>query len=201
MKVVLFCGGAGMRLRDYSEKIPKPLVEVGPRPILWHLMSYYARYGHTDFVLCLGHGGAAIKEYFLKYDECASNDFVLSEGGRKIELLSRDIDTWRITFVDTGLHATIGQRLMAVREHVAGDEMFLANYSDGLSDVELDGYVDYFRERGKIACFLSVAAPCRSWRRWAARSCGSTGASSSSAARSSTTSRRARTWCWSRSTA
>ena len=159
MKVVLFCGGAGMRLRDYSEKIPKPLVEVGPRPILWHLMSYYARYGHTDFVLCLGHGGAAIKDYFLKYDECASNDFVLSEGGRRIELLSRDIDTWRITFVDTGLHATIGQRLRAVREHVAGDEMFLANYSDGLSDVELDGYVDYFRERGKIACFLSVAAP------------------------------------------
>jgi len=81
MKVVLFCGGAGMRLRDYSEKIPKPLVEVGPRPILWHLMSYYARYGHTDFVLCLGHGGAAIKDYFLKYDECASNDFVRPRAG------------------------------------------------------------------------------------------------------------------------
>jgi glucose-1-phosphate cytidylyltransferase len=159
MKVVLFCGGAGMRLRDYSERIPKPLVEVGPRPILWHLMSYYARYGHSDFILCLGHGGNAIKEYFLKYDECASNDFVFSQGGRKIDLLSRDIDGWRITFVDTGLQSTIGQRLRAVRAHLEGEDAFLANYSDGLSDLDLDAYLEYFASRGKIACFLSVAAP------------------------------------------
>lgn len=159
MKVVLFCGGQGMRLRDYSDRIPKPLVEVGPRPILWHLMSYYAHYGHKDFVLCLGHGASAIKEYFLRYDECVSNDFVLSEGGRKIELLKRDIEDWRITFVDTGLNTCIGERLRAVRPYLADEPVFLANYADGLSDLNLDAYLDYFNERKKIALFLSVAAP------------------------------------------
>jgi len=102
MKVVLFCGGLGMRLRDYSEHIPKPLVEIGPRPILWHLMRYYAHHGHKEFILCLGHGASAIKRYFQNYDETISNDFVLSEGGQKIELLRRDIQDWKITFADTG---------------------------------------------------------------------------------------------------
>jgi glucose-1-phosphate cytidylyltransferase len=159
MKVVLFCGGLGMRLRDYSDRIPKPLVDVGPRPILWHLMSYYSHYGHKEFILCLGHGANAIKEYFLRYDECVSNDFVLSEGGRKVELLGRDIQDWRITFVDTGLNACIGERLRAVRPHLGDDAVFLANYADGLSDLDLDSYLEYFQRRQKIALFLSVAAP------------------------------------------
>ena len=102
MKVVLFCGGQGMRLREFSERIPKPLVDLGPRPILWHLMNYYAHFGHKDFILCLGYGAEAIKKYFLEYDECVSNDFILSEGGRRIELLKRDIDDWRITCAYTG---------------------------------------------------------------------------------------------------
>ena len=85
MKVVLFCGGLGTRLRDYSEQIPKPLVEIGARPILWHLMRYYAHFGHKDFILCLGYKGDSIKRYFLDYDETASNDFVMSEGGKKID--------------------------------------------------------------------------------------------------------------------
>jgi glucose-1-phosphate cytidylyltransferase len=159
MKVVLFCGGQGMRLRDYSERIPKPLVEIGPRPILWHLMNYYAHFGHKDFILCLGHGANAIKDYFLKYDECVSNDFVLSEGGRRIDLLKRDIHDWRITFVDTGLDSNVGQRLRFVRPHLEGEEVFLANYADGLSDLDLGSYVDRFRARRKIACFVSVAVP------------------------------------------
>src|SRR5215510_6443024 len=159
MKVVLFCGGMGMRLRDYSDQLPKPLVPIGPRPIIWYLMSYYARFGHKDFILCLGYRGLAIKEYFLKYDETVSNDFVLSEGGKHIELLRRDIADWRITFVDTGQRASIGERLRAVRPHLAGEELFLANYSDGLSDLDLDAFLDYVRRRGKIAPFLSVAAP------------------------------------------
>ena len=133
MKVVLFCGGLGMRLREYSDVIPKPLVEVGTRPILWHLMKYYAHFGHKDFILCLGHGAAAIKSFFLKYDECAFNDFVYAKGGRNVELLRKDIDDWRITFVDTGVHSNIGERLMRVRSYVEGEEMFLANYADGLS--------------------------------------------------------------------
>ena len=94
MKVVLFCGGMGMRLRDYSAQIPKPLVEVGQRPVMWHLMRYYAHFGHKEFILCLGHGAAKIKEYFLNYNECTANDFVLSEGGKTIELLNTDIHDW-----------------------------------------------------------------------------------------------------------
>jgi glucose-1-phosphate cytidylyltransferase len=159
MKVVLFCGGMGTRLRDYSEQIPKPLVTVGARPILWHLMKYYAHFGHKDFVLCLGHGANSIKEFFLKYDECLSNDFVLSAGGRHIELLHKDIDDWRITFVDTGLHSNIGQRLAMVRPHLAKEEMFLANYADGLSDLDLARYVDRFRKGNAVAAFITVPAP------------------------------------------
>lgn len=104
MKVVLFCGGLGMRLRDYSESIPKPLVPVGYRPILWHVMRYYAHFGHKDFILCLGYKADSIKQYFLKYDETVSNDFIMSEGGRKVDLLASDIHDWKITFVDTGLN-------------------------------------------------------------------------------------------------
>src|SRR4029453_3049129 len=101
MKVVLFCGGRGMRMREYSEQIPKPLVPVGPRPIMWHLMRYYAHYGHKEFILCLGHRGNAIKDNFLNYDETVSNDFVYAESGKKIDVLQHDISDWKITFVDT----------------------------------------------------------------------------------------------------
>ena len=123
MKVVLFCGGLGTRLREHSDTIPKPLVNVGHRPILWHLMRYYAHFGHKDFILCLGYRGDLIREYFLNYNECLSNDFVLADGGKKIELLTRDLDDWRITFVDTGLQSNIGQRLQRVRKHL-GDVEF-----------------------------------------------------------------------------
>jgi glucose-1-phosphate cytidylyltransferase len=159
MKVVLFCGGMGTRLRDYSENVPKPLVPIGSRPILWHLMKYYAHFGHKEFILCLGHGGAAIKEYFLKYDECASNDFVLHGSGRRVELLHTDIDDWRVTFVDTGLQSNVGQRLAVVRPLLGREEMFLANYADGLTDMNLDEYVELFRRRDKVACFMSVPVP------------------------------------------
>ena len=104
MKVVLFCGGLGLRIRDYADDVPKPMVTIGYRPILWHVMSYYAHFGHKDFVLCLGHRGDVIKNYFLNYSECVSNDFTLSEGGKKLELMASDIHDWKITFVDTGLH-------------------------------------------------------------------------------------------------
>lgn len=159
MKVVLFCGGQGMRLRGYSDEIPKPLVQVGSRPILWHLMKYYAHFGHKDFILCLGHGAAAIKKFFLEYDETATNDFVFSKGGQSIELLGKDIDDWTITFVDTGAHSNVGERLRRVKPFVESDEVFLANYADGLSDLNLNEYVDAFLARKKTACFLSVAAP------------------------------------------
>jgi glucose-1-phosphate cytidylyltransferase len=119
-------------------------------------MKYYAYYGHTDFILCLGYKGDQIKEYFLNYDECLSNDFVLSQGGRRVELLRKDIDNWRITFVDTGTSAKVGERLKAVEPFLRGEEAFMANYSDGLTDFHLPTLIDEFDRRKCIGTFLTV---------------------------------------------
>ena len=155
MKVVLFCGGLGTRMRDYSESIPKPMVTIGYRPILWHVMKYYAHYGHKDFILCLGYKADMIKSYFLNYNEWLSNDFTLSNGGN-LQLFNRDIQDWKITFVDTGLTANIGQRFKAVEEYLDEEEVFLANYSDGLTDLHLPTYIDHFYKQDKIGSFLCV---------------------------------------------
>lgn len=156
MKVVLFCGGQGMRIREYSDQIPKPMVPIGYRPILWHVMKYYASFGHKDFILCLGFKADVIKDYFLNYDECLSNDFVLRGDQKSPQLLSSDIHDWTITLVDTGMTANIGQRLMKVREHLEGEEAFLANYSDGLSDLPLPSLISDFEQQEAIASFVSV---------------------------------------------
>jgi glucose-1-phosphate cytidylyltransferase len=156
MKVVLFCGGLGLRLRDYADHIPKPMVAIGYRPILWHVMKYFAHYGYKDFILCLGYRGDLIKQYFLEYNECLSNDFVFSKGGKHLELANSDIHDWKITFADTGLRSNIGQRLIAVEKYLADEELFLANYTDGLTDLDLPSYLDFARQRNRIATFLSV---------------------------------------------
>jgi glucose-1-phosphate cytidylyltransferase len=156
MKVVLFCGGLGMRLREYSETIPKPMVNIGYRPILWNVMKYYAHYGHKDFILCLGFGADYVKNYFLNYNECISNDFVLSQGGKSLHLFNSDIDDWKITFADTGTTSNIGQRLKAAQKYLEGEEIFLANYSDGLTDLPLDDQIDHFKRERKVASFLCV---------------------------------------------
>ncbi|HVO45956.1 MAG TPA: sugar phosphate nucleotidyltransferase [Steroidobacteraceae bacterium] len=159
MKVVLFCGGLGTRLREHSDTIPKPLVNIGYRPILWHLMRYYAHFGHKDFILCLGYRGDLIREYFLNYDETMTNDFTISECGssaRKVDVHTRDTEGWNITFVDTGLHSNIGQRLMRARQYLKGEPAFLANYADGLSDVPLDRMIAEFQSRDVVANFASV---------------------------------------------
>ncbi len=156
MKVVLFCGGLGLRLREFSEHLPKPMVNIGYRPILWHIMKYYACYGHKDFILCLGFGADVIKNYFLSYDECLSNDFVLSKGGKSLQLFNSDIDEWNITLADTGINSNIGQRLKAVEKYLGDDEVFLANYSDGLTDLPLDAQIEHFNQEKKVASFLCV---------------------------------------------
>lgn len=155
MKVVLFCGGLGLRIRD-AEDIPKPMVQIGYRPVLWHVMKYYAHFGHKDFILCLGYRADAVKNYFLNYNECVSNDFVLSGGGKKVELFNSDIHDWRITFADTGINSNIGQRLKAVEKHLEGEEEFLANYSDGLTDLRFPEQLEHFHQHGKLASFLCV---------------------------------------------
>ena len=145
-----------MRLREYSETLPKPMVEIGTRPLLWHIMKYYASFGHKEFILCLGYKGDFIKKYFLNYNEWLSNNFVLSNGGKDVKMLNTDTQDWKITFVDTGLHSNIGQRLRAAEEYLDGEETFLANYSDGLTDLPLPDYIDQFLKSKKIACFLAV---------------------------------------------
>jgi len=156
MKVVLFCGGLGTRLKEHSDTIPKPMVEIGYRPLMWHLMRYYAHFGCKEFILCLGYRGDYIKKYFLNYVEWLSNDFEMRKGGKEIKLYNNDIDDWTISFVDTGLQSNIGQRLMAVKEHLAGEDIFMANYTDGLCDLDLNWYLDYFCRSGKVGSFLSV---------------------------------------------
>ena len=162
VKVVLFCGGLGTRLREYSDAVPKPMVNIGNRPVLWHVMKYYAHYGHKDFILCLGYKADVIKDYFLNYNEWVSNDFVLTDGGREMQLLGTDIDDWTITFVDTGLNASIGERLKAVEPYLRGEDVFLANYSDGLSDLPLPAYIERFHRSDKVASFLAVHST-QSW--------------------------------------
>jgi glucose-1-phosphate cytidylyltransferase len=156
MKVVLFCGGLGLRIRSSDDSAPKPMVPIGDRPVLWHVMRYYAHFGHTEFVLCLGYGARSVKDYFLDYQETHSNDFVLSKGGESVELLSTDISEWRITFVDTGIDTAIGERLRRVRRHLDDDEVFLANYGDVLTDAPLDRVVDRLLETDAVGSLLAV---------------------------------------------
>ena len=156
MKVVLFCGGLGTRLREHSETIPKPLVNIGVRPIIWHLMRYYAHFGHKDFVLALGYRGEMVRDYFLNYQESLSNDFTLSDGGRRVELHRSDVQDWKITFVDTGLHSNIGDRLLRVRKYLEDEPAFLANYSDGLSNVPIDRMIADFESKAVVAMFAGV---------------------------------------------
>ena len=173
MKVVLFCGGQGLRLREYSEAVPKPMVPVGYRPVLWHIMKYYAHFGHKDFILALGHQADVVKRYFLNYDETVTNDFVLNPASqrnarrnddlptnRRVQLITDDTSDWTITFVDTGLRANIGERLAAVRPYLGNDEVFLANYADGLSDLPLPRVINHASEAhdryGSLATFMKV---------------------------------------------
>jgi glucose-1-phosphate cytidylyltransferase len=156
VKVVIFCGGQGLRMPEASQALPKPMIPIGNRPVLWHVMKYYAHFGFTDFVLCLGYKADAIKQFFLTYSEAMANDFVLSNGGANIHLLKTDIHNWNITFVDTGMRASIGERLRAVRHLLTDDDVFLANYGDTLTDADLPAMITHAREADVAASFLAV---------------------------------------------
>jgi glucose-1-phosphate cytidylyltransferase len=157
MKVVVFCGGLGVRMGEATQTVPKPMIRVGSRPILWHIMKWYASWGHTDFILCLGYQSESIKDYFLNYNEALANDFVLTAG--KVELLGSDTDDWRITFVDTGISTTLGERLKAVASHLEGESCFLATYGDGLTDAPLDEMIRTLQESDKTGLFMAVRPP------------------------------------------
>jgi glucose-1-phosphate cytidylyltransferase len=154
MKVVLFAGGLGVRMGEQTQRIPKPMIHVGSRPILWHIMKWYASWGHREFILCLGYRAEVVKEFFLEYNEALANDFVLSHG--QVEVLARDMEDWRITFVDTGVRATIGERLKAAEPYIGDDDVFLANYGDGLTDAPLDDMIETLERSRKTGLFISV---------------------------------------------
>jgi glucose-1-phosphate cytidylyltransferase len=157
MKTVLFCGGLGTRIRDYSEAIPKPMIPIGDKPILWHLMYYYRQYGYKDFILCLGFKAGVIKDFFLNHRFEAYADCVVSSTGPGVQFLGEPHEQdWRVTLIDTGIWRNIGERLWAVREHLKGEEMFMANYSDGLAAVDLPKMIETFKKSGKVASFLAV---------------------------------------------
>ncbi len=145
-----------MRMRSGPDSLPKPMMPIGNRPVLWHVMRYYAHFGHTEFILCLGYGAKSVKDYFLEYRETESNDFVLAKGGASIELLGTDISDWRVSFIDTGYDTPIGERLRRVRPYLEGDEVFLANYGDVLTDAPMDTIIDDF-----LATDAVGSPPCR----------------------------------------
>ena len=155
-QVVLLCGGEGTRLREETEFKPKALVEIGGRPVLWHLMRYYASWGYRRFVLCLGYKGDMIKEYFLQYP-WRDRDFTLhlKEGRRIAREDGPEMEDWEITFVETGEGTQTGGRLFRARQYVEGDT-FLFNYSDGLSDIDLDALVAFHREQKTVATLTGV---------------------------------------------
>jgi len=158
-KVILLCGGLGTRLKEETEFKPKPMVEIGGKPILWHIMKIYAHYGFTDFVLCLGYKGEQIKEYFLNY-EILNNDFTIRLGPEKKVTMhdASDEGDWTITLVNTGKNALKGARLKKIEEYVSED-IFMVTYGDGVGDVDIAKLVDFHNSHGKIATVTGVRPP------------------------------------------
>ncbi|MCB2309110.1 glucose-1-phosphate cytidylyltransferase [Clostridium estertheticum] len=155
MKVVILCGGKGTRMREETEYRPKPLVEIGGKPILWHIMKIYSSYGFNDFVLCVGYKGEMIKQYFMDM-YWRNNDFTMHlDGDRKLEYHTKEEEKWNITIVDTGSETLTGGRLKQVEKYI-DDEEFMFTYGDGLSDVNILELLKFHRERGRIGTLTGV---------------------------------------------
>lgn len=156
MKVVILCGGLGTRLREETEFIPKPMIEIGGKPIIWHIMKIYAHYGHREFILCLGYKGEKIKEYFLNY-EAMNNDFTIHLGNlNKIDFHSNHLENdWKITLADTGETAMTGSRIKQVEKYIT-DEEFMVTYGDGLADIDLNKLLEHHYEMGKTGTLTGV---------------------------------------------
>jgi len=160
MKVVILCGGMGTRLREETEVRPKPMIEIGKMPVLWHIMKTYAFYGFTDFILCLGYKGNIIKDFFYNY-EMLSNDFTIELGTRNIQLYPRHSEKgWRVTLVDTGAEAMTGTRLKRVESFI-GTDTFMLTYGDGVADIDIKRLLEYHKKHGKIGTVTGVAPPSR----------------------------------------
>lgn len=161
MKVVILCGGQGTRLREETEYRPKPMVEVGGKPIVWHIMKTYAHYGFNEFILCLGYKGDQIKQYFLNY-EFLNNDFTVNLGDKDgFKVHSRiNREDWRVTLVDTGEHTLTGGRIKHIQPYI-DDDQFMVTYGDGVANININELVDYHESKGKIATLTGVHPPSR----------------------------------------
>ncbi len=156
LKVVLFCGGLGTRLREYSNTMPKPMIAIGGEPILWHLMKYYAYFGHKEFILCLGYRGDVIEQHFVTHAVPRAGELRGGARDRTFSIRGEAIGEWKVTLVDTGLDSKVGERLKSVEPYLESDAIFLANYSDALSDLALPQYLEHFRRQGAVASFACV---------------------------------------------
>ena len=160
MKVIILCGGFGTRLREETETRPKPMVEIGGKPILWHIMKTFGHYGYNDFVLCLGYKGEVIKNYFLNYENL-NNDFTIELGTRNVQVHNTfEENGWRVTLVDTGLHSMTGARVKRVEKYVDGDR-FMLTYGDGVTDLDINELVRFHESRRKIGTVTGVSPPSR----------------------------------------
>jgi len=157
MKVVILCGGQGTRIRDVADNIPKPMIPVGGYPILWHIMKYYSTFGHHEFILCLGHLGKVIKDYFLNY-EVNTSDFTIKLGDKEsIKFHNKtDENNWNITFAETGKKAMTGSRVRKIKKYIGDDQTFLLTYGDGLSDVNIDQLISFHNKHGRILTLTGV---------------------------------------------
>lgn len=159
MKAVIFAGGLGTRISEESDLRPKPMVEIGDRPILWHVMKMYSNHGINDFVICLGYKGYMIKEYFYNYYRHTS-DFKINLATGDYQVLDTQTENWNITFIDTGLNTQTGGRLKRVKD-VIGDETFCLTYGDGVSDIDISKEIEFHKGHGKLATIAAVQPPGR----------------------------------------
>lgn len=155
MKVVLLAGGFGTRISEQSHLIPKPMVEVGDRPLLWHIMKYYSSFGHNDFIICCGYKQYVIKEFFADYYLHTSDVTFDFSSDNKMIVHTNASEPWRVTLVDTGLHTMTGGRIKRVHNYI-GDETFLLTYGDGVSDVDITQLLAFHQKHGKIATLTAV---------------------------------------------
>lgn len=157
MKVVILCGGQGTRIRDVADNIPKPMIPVGGNPILWHIMKYYSLFGYNEFILCLGHQGKVIKDFFLNY-EVFTSDFTLNLGDKSSINFHNLIDEkdWKITFAETGEKAMTGARIRKIKKYIGNDETFMLTYGDGLSDVDIKKLIEYHNKHNRALTLTGV---------------------------------------------
>ncbi|MCT4638572.1 MAG: glucose-1-phosphate cytidylyltransferase [Bacteroidales bacterium] len=154
MKVVILAGGFGTRISEYTTRIPKPMVEIGEHPILWHIMNWYSKFGYDDFVIALGYKATVVKEYFLNY-YALNNDFTVDLGKGGIEYVNKNPRNWKVTLVDTGLNTMTGGRVKRLKD-IIGDNEFMLTYGDGLSNINIDKLVEFHRNSGRIGTLSAV---------------------------------------------